>query len=153
MTPVEDGKVWATITDSNAWDWVGTTADAPWADEFSSLSLNAGQGKLVDGTELTEELKGKGGEGATNIITYGLAHVADAANNPELVLTLEGVNGSTVTPLYLNGKFTNSAAFSAGKIYRVLYSFSDEDFEQPERCVELTVTVAEWQVVAVTPEF
>ena len=148
MTPVEDGKVWATITNSNAWDWVGTTAVAPWTDELN-LILNAGESKYVDGTELLEEADG---EGAKNIITYGLAHVADAANNPELVLTLEGVSGATATPLYLNGKFTNSA-FNAGKIYRVLYSFSDEDFDQPERCVELTVTVANWQVVAVTPEF
>lgn len=152
MAPVEEGKVWATITNSNAWDWVGTTAVAPWADELT-LTLDAGKGKLVDGTELTEELKREGGEGATGIITYGLAHVADAANNPELVLTLEGVSGVTATPLYLNGKFTKSTAFNAGKIYRVLYSFSDTNFEQPERCVELTVTVAEWQVVPVTPEF
>lgn len=149
MAPVEEGKVWETITENNAWDWVGTDAVAPWADELT-LTLNAGEGKLVDGTTLTPE---EDGEGVTGIITYGLAHVADKANNPELVLTLEGVSGATATPLYLNGKFTNSAAFNAGKIYRVLYSFTDEDFEQPERCVELTVTVAEWQVVPVTPQF
>lgn len=149
MAPVEEGKVWATITESNAWDWVGTDAVAPWADELS-LTLNAGEGKLVDGTTLTPEADG---EGATGIITYGLAHVADAANNPELILTLEGTSGATATPLYLKGTFTNATPFNAGKIYRVRYSFTDEDFEQPERCVELSVTVAEWQVVPVTPEF
>lgn len=149
MAPVEEGKVWETITESNAWDWVGTDAVAPWADELS-LTLNAGEGKLVDGTTLTPEADG---EGATGIITYGLAHVADAANNPELILTLEGTSGATATPLYLKGTFTNATPFNAGKIYRVRYSFTDEDFEQPERCVELSVTVAEWQVVPVTPEF
>lgn len=149
MAPVEEGKVWATITESNAWDWVGTDAVAPWADELS-LTLNAGEGKLVDGTTLTPE---EDGEGTTGIITYGLAHVADAANNPELILTLEGTSGATATPLYLKGTFTNATPFNAGKIYRVRYSFTDEDFEQPERCVELSVTVAEWQVVPVTPEF
>lgn len=149
MAPVEEGKVWETITESNAWDWVGTDAVAPWADELS-LTLNAGEGKLVDGTTLTPEADG---EGATGIITYGLAHVADAANNPELILTLEGTSGATATPLYLKGTFTNATPFNAGKIYRVRYSFTDADFEQPERCVELSVTVAEWQVVPVTPEF
>ena len=148
MAPVDGGKVWATIDNSNAWDWVSAAA-TPWADELS-VSLAPSERKYVDGTTLPADATG---EGATGIITYGLAHVADKANNPELILTLEGTNGATATPLYLKGTFTHEDAFNAGKIYRVLFSFTDADFEQPERCVELSVTVANWVVVPVTPEF
>ena len=82
------------------------------------------------------------------------AHVNNAINNPELLLTLHGTTASgAVEPIYLRGLFTSADAFNSGKIYRVLYSFSDEDFDQPERCVELNVKVANWTVVPVTPEF
>ena len=93
------------------------------------------------------------GEDAAGIITYGLAHVTDAAKNPELLLALRGVNSNSEVPLYLRGQFTNASAFTSGKIYRVLYSFTDGDFDEPERCVELNVDVADWTVVPVSPEF
>ena len=93
------------------------------------------------------------GEDAAGIITYGLAHVTDAAKNPELLLALRGVNSNSEVPLYLRGQFTNASAFISGKIYRVLYSFTDSDFDEPERCVELNVDVADWTVVPVSPEF
>lgn len=64
------------------------------------------------------------GEDAAGIITYGLAHVTDAAKNPELLLALRGVNSNSEVPLYLRGQFTNASAFTSGKIYRVLYSFT-----------------------------
>ena len=92
-------------------------------------------------------------EDAAGIITYGLAHVTDAAKNPELLLALRGVNSNSEVPLYLRGQFTNASAFTSGKIYRVLYSFTDGDFDEPERCVELNVDVADWTVVPVSPEF
>lgn len=148
MSPVEEGKVWETITSSNAWDWASKAA-APWADELT-VTLAPGEGKFVDGTTMDKEATG---DDAKNIITYGLAHVTEAANNPELLLTLEATKGGVTTPLYLNGKFTSSVPFNAGKIYRVRFSFKDTDFDQPQRCVELNVTVANWTVVPVTPEF
>lgn len=153
-TPSETGKVFAEPTASTLWTWVDG-ATAPWADVLSSseadvLSLNPGDSKDPNGAAVATN----NGEGAEDIITYGLAHVENAADNPELLLTLHGTTADgTVEPIYLRGKFTNSAAFNSGKIYRVLYSFSDEDFDWPERCVELNVTVASWTVVPVAPDF
>ena len=40
-----------------------------------------------------------------------------------------------------------------GNIYRMAFIFSDGSFEQPEKCIELTVSVAKWQVNVLTPEF
>ena len=153
-TPSETGKVFGNPDENTLWSWVESAA-APWADVLSSseadvLSLNPGESKNPNGGEVAAD----NGEGAEDIITYGLAHVENAANNPELLLTLHGTTADgTVEPIYLRGTFTNSAAFNSGKIYRVLYSFSDDDFTQPERCVELNVKVANWTVVPVTPEF
>ena len=153
-TPSETGKVFGNPDENTLWSWVESAA-APWADVLSSseadvLSLNPGESKNPNGGEVAAN----NGEGAEDIITYGLAHVENAANNPELLLTLHGTTADgTVEPIYLRGKFTNSAAFNSGKIYRVLYSFSDDDFTQPERCVELNVKVANWTVVPVAPEF
>lgn len=153
--PSETGKVFDNPTSSEIWTWVNG-AQAPWADVLSSseadvLSLNPGESKDPNGDTLVE---GANGENAQNIITYGLAHVNNATNNPELLLTLHGTTASgAVEPIYLRGLFTSADAFNSGKIYRVLYSFSDEDFDQPERCVELNVKVANWTVVPVTPEF
>ena len=152
-TPSETGKVFDNLDKNTLWSWV-ESAKAPWADELSStstaLTLQPGEKKAPDGTAVAAA----DGEGAENIITYGLAHVADKANNPELLLTLHGTTADdTEEPIYLRGTFTNSQAFNSGKIYRVLYSFSDADFTQPERCVKLNVTVADWTVVPVTPEF
>lgn len=149
--PQEETRCFEDLTPTNAWDWIaGRTA--PWADELT-LTLNASEKKFVDG--MTIDDPAEDGEGAKNIITYGLAHVADPKNNPELLLALIGKKDGAETPLYLRGQFTKTAAgaFISGKIYRVLYSFTDADFDEPERCVELTVTVANWTVVAVTPEF
>ena len=151
-TPSETGKVFDNPDKNTLWSWV-ENAVAPWADVLSAeeteLTLTPGQSKAPNGGAVAAD----NGEGAENIITYGLAHVADKANNPELLLTLHGTTADGEEPIYLRGTFTNSPAFNSGKIYRVLYSFSDADFTQPERCVELNVTVANWTVVPVTPEF
>ena len=40
-----------------------------------------------------------------------------------------------------------------GNIYRMAFTFSDGSFEQPEKCIELKVSVAKWQVNVLTPEF
>lgn len=131
------------ITDGNAWTWMENTT-APWADELT-LSLDAGEHLLSNGEAITGH---ENGEGAEGIVTYG---IVSNGSLPQLVLTLSGNKAGATTPLYLVGTF--SQTFEAGKIYRVDYLFDDADFEQPERCVELTVTVAEWEVVPVSPEF
>lgn len=149
-TPLEEDSCFEDPNPTTAWDWIaGRTA--PWSDVLK-LTLNAGEKKFLDGTAIDDP--NEDGEEAKGIVTYGLAHVTDATKNPELLLALTGTKeDGGVTPLYLRGRFTGSQAFESGKIYRVLYSFTDEDFDEPQRCVELTVTVDNWTVVAVTPEF
>lgn len=81
---------------------------------------------------------------------------------PQFLVRLEAqpVTGAT-EHLYL---MTNSLRKSAteillpqdilpGNIYRMAFTFSDGSFEQPEKCIELTVSVAKWQVNVLTPEF
>lgn len=81
---------------------------------------------------------------------------------PQFLVRLEAqpVTGAT-EHLYL---MTNSLRKSAteillpqdiqpGNIYRMAFTFSDGSFEQPEKCIELTVSVAKWKVNVLTPEF
>ncbi len=149
--PVESTKVSGEISEDTAWTWIQNRTD--WCDDLSSLSLAPGDKKFVNGDAITDPAED--GEGATRIVTYGLADITDKANNPELLLSLYGVTeAETKYPLYLHGKFvgTDKTAFGSGKIYRVFFSFTDTDLQQPQRCVELNVKVANWTVVAVTPE-
>ena len=106
----------------------------------------------MNGTEIGAD--DNNGSGTTaNIITYGVTESTVSDDNPELLLSFYGVNGTSKTPLYLHGKFTKVDPFEAGKIYRVLFPIEDSKWDQPERCVELTVTVADWSIVSVTPNF
>ncbi len=162
-TPVEEGKVWDDPTKETAWTWI-EGRDA-WCDALA-LTLNAGEAKFVNGNTIADPTTEKGNN-ATGIITYGLAHISDKANNPELLVALhgtpkvaEGAPAPAEVPFYLHAKFQNAdtgtgnnGAFVSGKIYRVFFKFDDTDIKQPQRCVELTVSVADWTVVSVTPEF
>ena len=97
-----------TIDHTEVWGWIEDRS-APWADELN-LELAVGGKKFVDGTDITDPAED--GEDAAGIITYGLAHVTDAAKNPELLLALRGVNSNSEVPLYLRGQFTNASATS-----------------------------------------
>lgn len=151
-------------------DFVGTTLEASmiwgwfdkdkgeWADAID-LTLAPTKKKYIGGAEITDDTDGTKAPDGTKFVTYGLPQLAamttpsiDAKTTPELAIALEATKDGVTTPYYMIGKFTNKT-FEAGKIYRVMFSFSDTNFTLPERCVELTVTVAEWEVVAVIPEF
>lgn len=81
---------------------------------------------------------------------------------PQFLVRLEAEPTSGATEhLYL---MTNSLRKSSteillpqdilpGNIYRMAFTFSDGSFEQPEKCIELKVSVAKWQVSVLTPEF
>ena len=87
-----------------------------------------------------------------------------AGNVPQLAVRITGVKGNIESPLYLATKAfkdgTNTiTSFEPGTIYRMKFNgenrfaFKDEDLDQPEKCVEVSIEAAEWVVVAVTPEF
>ena len=141
----------APTEDALVWDWINREDGGSWNNGLT-LELNAGEAKFVNNSPIADPER-ETGDGAKGIVTYGLTNVTSATNNPELLLSFYGVKGSVKTPLYLRGKFTTSEPFAAGKIYRVLFPIEDGSWEEPERCVELTVDVAQWVVVPVTPEF
>ncbi len=74
---------------------------------------------------------------------------------PQLVLKLIGtLEDGAQEPLYLatNG-FTPAVTTDMAKVYVVNFSFDDGDLGNPEKCVTVTVTVKNWTVVDVTPNF
>ena len=87
-----------------------------------------------------------------------------AGDIPQLVVRITGIKGGVETPLYLattafydgSNKITE---FEAGKVYRMKFNgenrfaFDDEDLNQPEKCVEVSIEASEWVIVNVTPEF
>lgn len=143
---------------SKVWDWA-VAAASPWADSFSDItnaSLLGGEQKYADFSASVDANDTNGSLFTGNMITYSVADSeSNKMNNPELLLTFYGVKNGVKTPLYLHGKFVGNdkSAFEAGKIYRVLFPISDGAWKNPDRCVELTVTVAEWSIEVVTPEF
>ena len=77
---------------------------------------------------------------------------------PQLVARVAGTNGTSVAPLYLatNGfkqEGVSVTEFEPGTIYRMNFAFADTALAQPEKCVEVSIEVAKWVVVNVTPEF
>jgi hypothetical protein len=87
-----------------------------------------------------------------------------AGNIPQLVVRITGIKDGSESPLYLaTSSFydgsTKIEAFEAGKVYRMKFdgenrfAFDDEDLNQPEKCVAVSLERAEWVIVNVTPEF
>ena len=87
-------------------------------------------------------------------------HVFPGTMIPEFDLKIKGNGTETLptVPLYLktsklmNGE-TELSAIEAGNIYRIAMVFDDEDFENPEKCIDLKVEVAKWAVNIIVPEF
>ena len=105
---------------------------------------------------------------ATNVVDFNadsyIVYHTFAGNIPQLVVRVTGIKDGVESPLYLaTSAFydggTKIEAFEAGKVYRMKFNgenrfaFDDEDLNQPEKCVEVSIEAAEWIVVNVTPEF
>lgn len=87
-------------------------------------------------------------------------HVAAGATIPHILLQMQGVPaaGGDNVPLHIVARGllkegTPVNELEAGKVYRLSFEFNDNDLEQPAKCVEVTVTVADWVVEVVTPQF
>ncbi len=134
------------------WGWIDDAA-APWANGLTDFTLAQGERKLTNGDDATSYTGN--GDNLSGIVTFGLAETkVSAANNPSLYVSFFGKKaGAADTPHYVEGRFVTAERFEAGKIYRVLFPIKDKVWDNPERCVELTVEVAQWKVVPVTPEF
>ena len=78
---------------------------------------------------------------------------------PQFLIELTGKEeNGLIAPLFLMTsalKVNNAAltAIEAGKVYRMAMRFDDNNLQAPEKCVEVAITVDDWNVVVVTPEF
>lgn len=101
---------------------------------------------------------------ATNTNKALYAYTLAAGNRvPNIYLNMNGFIGSEAladsTPLNLVTLKLNDAtgaeltALEAGKIYRMNFKFDDDDLKLKGKCIDVTVSVSTWNVVAVTPEF
>lgn len=75
----------------------------------------------------------------------------------DVITTKDGAEASAyLATLGFHDSASNHIAatdFQPGKIYRLTFEFNDTDLEHHDRCVEMNVTVASWEVVAVSPVF
>ena len=79
---------------------------------------------------------------------------------PQFLMQLTGAEGGVESPLYLmtsalkvDGVALAAEDITAGNVYRMAMKFDDNNLQNPEKCIEVSITVDEWVVVAVTPEF
>lgn len=145
-----------TITDGNAPSYFNAVSGQGWFSDELDIVLQDGAWEV----------------GNTNPTTVAPYTTADPANVlysyhvfpgevPQFLANILASDGSADIPLYLK---TNSlkaqdnsiligANVAAGNIYRLSFNFSDVSFDQPEKCVDLTVSVAQWNVNVLTPVF
>lgn len=67
----------------------------------------------------------------------------DSADNPAYLFT----------NTYKMNSGTAITTFEPGKIYRMNLIFKETDLEHQDRCLDITVNVASWDLIEVTPEF
>ena len=99
------------------------------------------------------------GEGAAAIAqTYAYTVAPTAVPNICVALRGRVPAGAQDTPLFLatsalkaNG--TALTSLEAGKVYRLNFTFDDTDLDLQGKCIDVTVTVSNWTVVSVVPEF
>ncbi len=73
---------------------------------------------------------------------------------PAIVVTMLADFEGAQTPQYVYSKgFKAVDDLEAGKIYRIKYIFDESNIGEVEKCVQVTVEIAKWDVVTVTPEF
>lgn len=120
-----------TLTDANVWDW------------FANLQAGFHNDNLDIPLSSTSATAPSGG------LYY---HIFPGVE-PQLVLRAEGDG----TPLYLATKSFKSGdapvVWEAGKIYEMDFAFKATDFDQPDKCIDITVKPVNWVVVPVSPEF
>lgn len=79
-----------------------------------------------------------------NVIEYEDQTAFDANN---------GTPGYLYTNVYRLNSTEPVTTFEPGKIYRMAIRFKEDDLQHQERCLDISLNIAEWIVINVTPEF
>lgn len=79
-----------------------------------------------------------------NVIEYENQAAFDADN---------GTPGYLYTNVYRLNSTEPVTTFEPGKIYRMAIRFNEDDLQHQERCLDISLNIAEWIVINVTPEF
>ena len=79
-----------------------------------------------------------------NVIEYENQTAYDANN---------GAPGYLYTNVYRLNSTEPVTTFEPGKIYRMAIRFNEDDLQHQERCLDISLNIAEWIVINVTPEF
>lgn len=79
-----------------------------------------------------------------NVIEYESQEAFDANN---------GKPGFLHTNVYKLNSSEPVTTFEPGKIYRMAIRFSEDNLKHQERCLDISLNIAEWIVINVTPEF
>ena len=79
-----------------------------------------------------------------NVIEYENQTAFDANN---------GSPGYLYTNVYRLNSTEPVTTFEPGKIYRMAIRFNEDDLQHQERCLDISLNIAEWIVINVTPEF
>lgn len=137
ISKTTDGLTNEPLDESTVWDWFAGLATGFHNDALTKYTLTPTA------------------PSATSDLYY---HIF-AGKEPQLALRLTGDG----TPLYLatssfktkdeDGGAPAPVEWKAGTVYEMEFNFSDTDFDQPDKCIDITVTPVNWVVVAVTPEF
>lgn len=144
-----------TVTDGNAPSYFNAVADKGWFSDDLDITLQDGAWEV----------------GNTNPTTAAPYTTVDPANvlysyhvfpgePPQFLAKILANSAGVDVPLYLKTSslrtqdgILNDYKVVAGNIYRLSFNFTDASFEQPEKCVDLTVSVAQWSVNILTPIF
>ena len=73
---------------------------------------------------------------------------------PSFIFQISGSDGTITTPMYLQTKsFTGLSAIEAGNVYQMNVKFDDSVLKAAEKCIDVEISVHEWVVTVVTPNF
>ena len=126
-----------TNTDKAAWYY----------DAMTDVTLNAtGEYKKMLATQA---------EGATTYTGNAYAYHVFPTAVPSFMFQLTALDAANIeTLMYLQTKsLSGASSLEAGKIYQMVVKFDDSVLKAAEKCIDVKITVHDWQVVVVTPQF
>jgi hypothetical protein len=151
------------LNQDNIYGTYFTKVTPGWYYDATAHTLNAANNYVETVATVTGE-----GEAAVSDKKCYDYHVFPGAV-PQFLIELTGKENGVNSPLYLMTSAlkvgdkvlaaevpendNTKVAIEAGKVYRMTMTFDDRNLQAPEKCVEVAITVDDWNVVVVTPEF